>query len=86
MLGGIGRGYIVPKVVSVTVEVSGFKLPKRDDLEGKYVDFDIYGTANLGRYFGLEGGYRSVDIEYFVDSDRGNLKMKGPYFGAKVRF
>ena len=83
-IGVIGRGYIAP-IVSITGEFSGLKL-SRDDDEGKIFDFDIYGTLSLGRNVGIQGGYRSVVVDYIVDEDTGDLKMKGPYFGAVVRF
>ena len=83
--GGIGRVYVAPSV-SLTAEVTGFKLPESDDMRGKFVDFDIYGTFSLGKHVGVQGGYRSLDVDYLVDDDAGELKMKGPYFGALVRF
>jgi hypothetical protein len=84
--GGIGRIYIVPNVVSGTVEISGFKLPEGQELSGNYLDMDIFATVMLGRNFAVQAGYRSVDVEYLVDDDSGDLKMKGPYFGGSVRF
>ena len=51
-------------------------------IEVKFWDFDLYGTVSVGRNFGVQGGYRSVVVDYIVDEDTGDLKMKGPYFGA----
>lgn len=84
-LGGIARGYLA-KSLSVTIELTGFKIPKREDFEGKFLDFDLYGTLSLGRNVGVQAGYRSLDVRYLVDDDAGTLKMKGPYFGGLVRF
>jgi hypothetical protein len=80
----IGRGYIAPNV-SVTGEFTGLSFNRADD-EVKFFDFDVYGTISLGRNVGVQGGYRSVVVDYLVDEDSGDLKMKGMYFGAVVRF
>jgi hypothetical protein len=34
----------------------------------------------------VTGGYRSLDVSYAVDFDRGQLKMKGYYFMGVFRF
>lgn len=83
-IGVIGRGYISPNV-SITGEFSGLNIA-RDEDEGKLYDFDLYGTVTAGRNFGVQAGYRSVTVDYVVDSDSGVLKMKGLYLGAVVRF
>jgi hypothetical protein len=80
----IGRGYVAP-AVSITGELTGLSIT-RDEFEGKFFDFDLYGTVSFGRNVGVQGGYRSVVVDYIVDEDTGDLKMKGPYFGAVVRF
>jgi len=86
-LGGIGRAYL-SQFISVTGEFTALKL-KRGSLgvkNAKLYDFDVYGTANFGRYIGAQLGYRSVTVDYVVDDDSGNLKMKGLYFGGLLRF
>jgi hypothetical protein len=83
-IGVIGRGYVSPNV-SITGEFSGLNIA-RDEDEGKLYDFDLYGTVTAGRNFGVQAGYRSVTVDYVVDSDSGVLKMKGLYLGAVVRF
>jgi len=83
-IGIIGRGYLGP-AVSITGEFTGLSLTRGDD-EGKFFDFDLYGTVSMGRNFGVQGGYRSLVVDYVVDEDTGRLKMKGLYFGAVVRF
>jgi hypothetical protein len=83
-IGVIGRGYLSP-AVSITGEFTGLSIT-RDEFEGKFFDFDLYGTVSFGRNVGVQGGYRSVVVDYIVDEDTGDLKMKGPYFGAVVRF
>ena len=86
-LGVIGRAYVLPNV-SITGEFSGFKLPSSidEDYQGKYFDFDLYGTVNFTNNFGAQAGYRSLTVFYHVEEDEGDLKMKGLYFGGLVRF
>jgi hypothetical protein len=83
-LGVAGRGYLAP-ALSVTGEFTAMKMGWQDD-ELKFFDFDLYGTVNFGRNVGVVGGYRSVVARYLLDGDSGDLKMKGLYFGALVRF
>jgi len=83
-IGGIGRGYLAP-YASVTAEFTALKF-NRSTFNAKFYDFDLYGTVNFGRNVGAQIGYRSVTVDYVVDDDTGNLKMKGPYFGGVVRF
>ena len=82
-IGVTGRGYLSPSV-SVTFDLTGLKLT-RDEFEAKFFDFDIYGTAMFGP-IGVHGGYRSVTVNYLIDDDSGDLKLKGPYIGALVKF
>lgn len=88
-LGGIVRVYPASSL-SITGELSGFKLPtsidKENRYDGKYVDFNVYATANLSNNFGAQVGYRSVDVMYKVESDTGNFTLKGLYFGGVARF
>lgn len=83
-IGVIGRGYVAP-MLAITGEFTGLKL-STDDFEATFFDFDIAATLSFGRHVGAQGGYRSVTVDYFVDADRGDLKMRGPYFGGVVRF
>jgi hypothetical protein len=86
-IGLIGRGYLT-EYVSITGEFTGFKMLDSitEEFDGEFWDFDIYATASLGRNVGVQGGYRSIDVEYIGDEDLGRLKMKGLYFGGLVRF
>jgi hypothetical protein len=88
-IGFIGRGYVVPNI-SITGEFSLFKLPEKalttDDYSGKYYDFDLYGTVNFTDHFGVQVGYRSIDVFYKVKLDTGTMTLKGPYIGGAVRF
>jgi len=86
-LGGIGRFYVVPNI-SITGEVTGFKLPDSIDSRygGHYVDVDIYGTVNFSNNFGVKGGFRSLDMGYLVKQDSGSFTLKGIYFGVVARY
>ena len=87
-IGAIARVYVVPNI-SISGEISGFKLPESIDEEYRahYIDFDLYGSVNFTDHFGAQVGYRSIDVFYFIDDeDEGKLKLKGLYFGGVVRF
>jgi hypothetical protein len=79
-----GRGYLT-KNFSVTGEFTGLKLTINDK-EGTYYNLDLYATFNFTNNFGVQGGYRTLNGEYLVDLDQGNLELKGLYFGAVARF
>ena len=57
-----------------------------EDYGGNFYDFDLYGTVNFSDHFGVQAGYRSFDVFYRVESDEGQLTMKGLYFGGVARF
>jgi hypothetical protein len=86
-IGIIGRGYLTEHV-SITGEFTGFKMLDSitEEFDGEFWDLDIYGTVSFGRNVGVQGGYRSIDVEYIGDEDLGRLKLKGLYFGGLVRF
>jgi hypothetical protein len=86
-IGGIGRFYVVPNI-SITGEVTGFRLPENlvKDAHAHYVDFDLYGTVNFTNQVGAQIGYRSLDVGYLVETDNGVFKMKGMYFGVVARY
>jgi len=86
-IGVIGRVYPAANI-SITGEFSGIRWPSSfdEDYEGKYFDFDIYGTVNFTDHFGVQAGYRSFDVFYRIEEDEGDLKIKGFYFGGLVRF
>jgi hypothetical protein len=86
-VGVIGRGYLTEDF-SLTGEFTGFKMPDSisEEFEAEFWDWDVYATVNFGRNVGVQGGYRSIDVEYLADEDLGRLKMKGWYFGGVLRF
>jgi hypothetical protein len=86
-IGGIARVYVVPNI-SITGELSGFKIPDSIDsrYNAHYIDFDLYGTLNFTNNVGVKGGYRSRDVGYLIKSDTGAFTLKGIYFGAVLRY
>ena len=86
-VGIVARVYPHPKF-SITGEVGGFKVPESwgQSFQGKFVNADFYGTLSFTKYVAVQGGYRSVVVDYVVDEDLGDLKLKGTYFGGLVRF
>lgn len=83
-IGGIARGYL-GDYISLTGEFTFMNI-NGTEFRGKLQDFDVYGIAHLGKTLGIQYGYRSVHIDYLVDDDAGDLRMKGPYFGGLLRF
>ena len=77
-IGGTGRVYVVPNV-SITGEFTMFRLPEGidEDYRARYYDFDLYGTVNFTDHFGVQVGYRSLSVFYEIESDAGDLKMRG---------
>jgi hypothetical protein len=88
-IGAVARVYPVP-FVSVTGEFTYFRLPDKvaveQDASLSTADYDIYGTVNISDNFGVQGGYRSIDMGFRVNRDEGSIKLKGWYFGGVVRF
>jgi hypothetical protein len=86
-IGIAARGY-PHRLFSITGELTGVKVPGslKDQLQGKLFDFDLYGTLSFGKNVAVQGGYRSLLVDYIVDNGSGRLKMKGMYWGGLVRF
>jgi hypothetical protein len=86
-IGGVGRVYVVPNI-SITGEVTGFKIPDSIDsrYNAHYVDIDVYGTLNFTNNIGVKAGYRSLDVGYLIKTDTGAFTLKGLYFGAVLRY
>ncbi len=85
--GAIGRVYVVSNI-SITGEVGAIYLPAafEQDVDISGIDIDIYGTVNFTNNFGAQIGYRHFSATYTGAADRGDLKMKGVYFGGVARF
>ena len=86
-IGGIVRAYPT-RAWGLTIEFTGFKLPEQiaESYRAEYVDLDIYTTLNFSDNVGFQFGYRSVDVQYQLDEDAGDVKLKGMYFGGLLRF
>ena len=85
-IGGIGRVYPA-RNLSVTFEFTGFKLPNVDeDYKANYVDLDVYSTVNFSDNFGIQTGYRSLDLGYLIEEGAADIKLNGTYFAGIVRF
>lgn len=84
-IGAIARVYPV-RSLAITGELSGVKIPEIDGDEGRYLDFDISGTFNVLDNFGVQVGYRSLDVMYRIADDHGDFKLKGLYFMGVARF
>ena len=86
-LGVTGRVYVT-SYASITGEFSAFKLP--DSIDENYsahdYEWDVYGTFNFTKNVGVQAGYRYHDLAYRVESDRGDVKLGGLYFGGVARF
>ena len=86
-IGAVGRVYAA-RNVALNGEVSYFKIPESasDEYKGRYLDFDVYATFNPHKNFGVQAGYRSIDVFYLSKNDTGTLTFKGLYFGGTARF
>jgi hypothetical protein len=86
-LGGIARVYVT-RNISITGEVTGFKLPQNliEDSTGHYVDVDVRGTYNFTNSVGAQFGFRAFDVSYAVKTDTGSFTLKGLFFGIVARY
>jgi len=78
------RGFPVP-MVAIGGEFSGLKI-NHGTFDAKFIDFNVDGSVFFGKYLGAQAGYRAVTVDYVIDDDTGNLKLKGPWIGGLVRF
>jgi hypothetical protein len=85
-VGIVGRAYVLPDV-AINFEVSGFKVPQIDGkYSGNYVDWDLNGTVNITNNLGAQVGWRKASTFLTIDTDTGNLKFKGMWFGVVLRY
>ncbi len=87
-IGAVMRIYPIP-MLAIAGEFSVFRLPSEaqlDEFSGEYIDYDFSAVVNLTENFGVQGGYRSLDLSVTSSEDVGQLKLDGAYFGALVRF
>lgn len=83
------RGYVTPNL-AIDTELTFFRIPKslEEQLkgDGSYNDFDVHATYNVNKYVGAQAGWRKTTIFYATDTDKGDLKFTGIYFGGVVRY
>ncbi|MGD9905700.1 MAG: hypothetical protein AB7U83_19685 [Vicinamibacterales bacterium] len=86
-IGAVGRVYAAANL-ALNGEVSYFRIPDSasDEYKGRYIDFDLNATFNPHPNFGVQAGYKSIDVFYQAKNDTGSLTFKGLYFGATTRF
>jgi hypothetical protein len=84
-IGGIGRYYFIPNVAA-SFELSWLHVGEIDGHSASYIDWDLYGTVNFNPNVGAQVGYRSMDVNYTIESDFGDLVLRGLYFNGVVRF
>jgi hypothetical protein len=84
-IGGIARIYLTNSL-SWTGELTGIKIPTTSQRSGHYADVNTYATLNFSHHVGIEGGYRSFDVQYTVNQDSGTITLKGWYAALAVRF
>ena len=86
-IGGVARVYAAANL-ALNAEVTYVNVPDniRENLDGRYVDFDVFAMFNPHKNFGIQAGYRRIDASYVLDEDSGTLKFNGLYFGGSVRF
>jgi hypothetical protein len=84
-IGGIGRFYFLPNIAA-TFELSMLKVPDIDGHRATYIDWDLYGLVNFSENVGAQVGYRSMDVNYTIEQDFGDLVLRGLYFNGVVRF
>jgi hypothetical protein len=86
-IGFIGRAWVTTRV-AITGEWSAFKLP--DTIDSRYgghdYEWDVNGMVNITKNVGVRAGWRSHDIAYRVEADRGSAILDGFYFGGVVRY
>ena len=86
-LGAVIRIYPLSSL-SLAAEATAFRLPNGiiDNYSGRYVDMDLYATINFIESFGLQLGYRSLDLNLITSEDLADLRLEGMYLGALLRF
>ncbi len=85
-VGLVARVYPIP-YLSITGEISGMKVPRiSDKYEASYSDIDVYATVNLLKNLGVQTGWRKMTTYLLFETDEGDLKFQGLWFGGVVRF
>ena len=86
-IGVVGRGYVLPEV-AINFEMTMFRVPIGviPDVDANYYDWDLHGTVNVNNYVGLQLGWRRMSNYLAYESDIGDVKFQGLWFGAALRY
>lgn len=85
-LGAVLRIYPM-KFFSITGEISGMKVPEIDEkYEANYADIDVYATFNPLHNLGVQVGWRRMSNFLRIETDTGDIRFQGLWFGGAVRF
>jgi hypothetical protein len=87
-LGAIGRYYLTTRF-SLTGAFTGYFLPGSDtSTHGHVIDVDLYGTINVSKYVGIQGGYRLLDAAHHFNSpvNTGDFRIGGGFLGGTIRY
>ena len=82
-IGGIARGYAT-QFVSFTGDSPALKVNQARSTRSSMTS-TCMARRTSGSNVGAQLGYRSVTVDYTVDNDTGNMKLKG-VLGGIVRF
>jgi hypothetical protein len=87
-LGAIARYYATPRV-SFVAAYTGYFLPGgATSTHGHVNDVDLYGTINISKYLGIQGGYRFFNAAHRFDSpvNTGDFTLGGGFLGGTFRY
>jgi hypothetical protein len=87
-LGAIGRFYVTPRF-SLTGAYTGYWLPGSDtSTHGHVNDVELYGTINVSKYVGIQGGFRLFQAAHHFNSpvNTGDFLINGGFIGGTVRY
>ena len=85
-VGVIGRGYVAEHLDHRRIQRVQTAEGIDEDDEASTSTSTSTARVNFTDNFGAQFGYRSLDVSYTVETDEGELKIKGPYLGGVVRF
>lgn len=87
-LGAIARYYATPRV-SFVGAYTGYFLPGGDtSTHGHVNDVELYGTINISKYIGIQGGYRLLNASHHFNSpvNTGDFTIGGGFIGGTFRY
>jgi hypothetical protein len=86
-LGIAGRLYPAPRF-ALAGEVTFFGVPDRADghFGGRIADIDLSAVWSFTRSFGVQGGFRDLDIHHLGEWNTAEFSLKGGYVAAVFRY